>query len=141
MREIKFRAWSKVDEAMITVDDIQFRDNSKVLVDGKIILQPKNNQPIIINTKGAWRSDEEFELTQFTGLYDKNGVEIYEGDVCRFDNGDLFFIDCEDYLELFVSWIGDAKCEDQARDFYRINKAEVIGNIYANPELLEVTHD
>ena len=38
--------------------------------------------------------------------------------------------------EIYVDWIGDAECEDQARDLYRIGRAKIIGNSHENPELL-----
>lgn len=80
---------------------------------------------------------EHFEVTQFTGLKDANGIDIYEGDICEFDNGDRCFIDCEDWLEFFGNWIGEPQVEDQLRDFYRLTNAAIIGNVYENPELIE----
>jgi hypothetical protein len=74
---------------------------------------------------------------EYTGLKDKNGADYFIGDVGRFDNGDRFVLRMEDWLEVYADWIGDAACEDQVRDLYRISSAENIGNIYENHELLE----
>jgi uncharacterized phage protein (TIGR01671 family) len=76
-------------------------------------------------------------VMQFTGLVDKNGKEIYEGDVLRFDNymhqGKVVF----DFGQFFVQIDGRFYCSIAAlahpKDGYG---CEIIGNIYENPELL-----
>lgn len=84
---------------------------------------------------------EEFELMQYTGLKDKNGVEVYEGDILQLfygkENTPLtttkVFFNEEGY------W--DSKNLSEQHPFRAcyggFNKCEVIGNIYENPELLE----
>jgi len=76
--------------------------------------------------------NQEFdELEQFVGVSDKNGKDYFIGDKGRFDNGDTFVLKMEDNcLQVYVDWIGDPECEDQARDLYRISKAEIVGNIH-----------
>jgi hypothetical protein len=74
---------------------------------------------------------------QFTGLQDKNCVDFYVGDVGEFTNGDRFIVKIESWLEIYIDWIGEPECEDQARDLYRISKATIIGTIHQNPELIK----
>ena len=76
---------------------------------------------------GSVLENEDYILMQFTGLTDRNGKEIYEGDVVRHyyqDTSELLFIEWEKQRAGFIL-SGD-------EIMY-----EVIGNIYSNPELLE----
>jgi uncharacterized phage protein (TIGR01671 family) len=69
-------------------------------------------------------------LCQFTGLTDKNGKEIYEGDIT--DEGEVIFH--TEYLGFFVKteW-----AEQEFKPLYDFAFLEIIGNIYENPELLK----
>ena len=119
MREIKFRAW--VGE-MVQVKMIDW--------DGKTF----NDKPCIMDQRNdIWPMGDDYEciLEQFTGLMDKNGREIYEGDidprygVVVFDHGSFGFLDKDTHGHdsiLILPW---------AR-----HDIEIIGNIHENPELL-----
>lgn len=74
---------------------------------------------------------------QFLMLKDEDDKEWYIGDIGEFDNGDKFVLKMEWFLTPFAEWIGEADCEDQTRDLYRIEKAKKIGNTHDNPELLK----
>ncbi len=99
-----------------------------------------------IPTGGGLNLDEcKIYSQQFTGLLDKSGEEIYEGDIVRYDQSTKFGesinrytteVKYEDYG--FTPMIYHKPCEDE---FYscEISDIEVISNIYENPELINPT--
>ena len=121
MREIKFRAMWGGDWYHFTLDDITGCDMSGV---GKPML-------LVHLTESKW-------VTQFTGLLDKNGVEIYEGDLLSDKwRVEVFFKDGSFWVNT-KRWIHNKMHLD---DFLKRRvkagvPAEVIGNIYENPELM-----
>ena len=147
MREIKFRAWDKYRNRLINdVLTVRFHriTNDPCLVvytDKKI----KNNSEIKESDKEYCN---EFNLMQYTGLKDKNGKEIYEGDIIEFNNNDYArtagHLDDEIIIaevEYYCGHYGLKEANGQLHDLYiaivNDDEAEIIGNIYENPELLE----
>lgn len=84
-------------------------------------------------------------IGQFTGLIDKNGTKIFEGDICKYYNQIDYDGICviENWNTSFVAnWIGGTiKAHHLITSMFYLScgkEFEVIGNIYDNPELLEV---
>lgn len=123
----KFRAWHKTWEEMGKVKRIRFDD------DGNATNALFKGKEFGVNAK-----IDEFELMQSTGLKDKNGKEIFEGDILGTKDGLLNgFIEYREDLGMFVNSL------IRYNNFERLcnvaSDREIIGNIYENPELLEVT--
>ena len=147
-REIKFRAWDKKNNRMMFNVGFSFSDCGMAIIRERMMVDDEVE---------LYRFPEEIELLQFTGLKDKNGKEIYEGDIVRFyacqdEKGGVWISLYQDYRE----WIGIVEFLDGeyvvSQNKY-IKKApkelwqdieknmanrnwEVIGNIYENPELI-----
>ena len=133
MREIKFRAWD--GELMYSVAELVFDMGPNL--DGKGI---RFYGPGV----GEGRVDgENTILMQYTGLKDKNGKEIYEGDILRIKNDHLdetvvFKVEWggEDYPAFYLPGY-ETEMNSFSELYYGEDEFKVIGNIYENPELLE----
>lgn len=145
MREIKFRAWEHNLKEMIPVDDIQFYRGDDIEVDGlKLKPKPRNEQSIMINTRSAWRiaDGEDVTLMQYTGLKDKNGKEIYEGDVVEYlERGMKNCVGIGQVTWNKDGWnvegFYDGSQDEPGRAFSENAQLEIIGNVWENPELIE----
>ncbi|MEF2572150.1 MAG: YopX family protein [Streptococcus salivarius] len=131
----RYRAWDKIHKTMYEVDDIMY-------------INFEENQ-ICVKTlffERASRYDfDDVVLMQSTGFRDKNGKEIFEGDIVKVTDGDerTNFPDggigtiCG--LDEIFMWYIDGQVHNGLFDISQEYYIEVIGNIYENQELLEVS--
>nr|DAY07182.1 MAG TPA: YopX protein [Caudoviricetes sp.] len=83
---------------------------------------------------GEWIVNNDLELMQSTGLFDKNGKEIFEGDIVSIDTDEFGLLVVK--YETGIYWLTeDEQCVEHLSDYYKY--VSVIGNIYEKPELLE----
>lgn len=127
MREFKFRAWDKKYNEMIP-DLICFYK------DGGISHNNHFNSDISPFRGYMWDS-RNLEIMQYTGLTDKNGVEVCEGDVGndKFNNKVIVKWNEQFYCHALLT-IDEVVKDDWNFDLNDLN--EIVGNIYENPELL-----
>ena len=127
-REIKFRAYHKERKEMSEIASIDFEEKKAALSNGIIKL-------LNVDFK-------QFEMLQYTGLKDKNGKEIYEGDILKYKflyDRRFKHVSLVKFMEIEASF-GIKDIYGNEIPLYRItanNYFEVIGNIYENKNLLE----
>ncbi len=97
------------------------------------------------NIAGEWIVNNDLDLMQSTGLTDINSKEIFEGDILKVtdEHSWLEVVSFNENKAMFVSKEIKRKTDIPERPFYDlfntdIFKIEIIGNIYENPELVEV---
>ena len=118
MREIKFRAW-----------DGQQMHYNVVVVDG---IGYKRGSIGMIYAHGARAGIP----MQYTGLKDKNGREIYEGDIAK-SRKRLFVARWNNDIASFVWKPLDSEISHPCFNVGTVKNMEIVGNVYENPELLE----
>ena len=127
----KFRAWDKHRQKMFANDEL-------IIWNGNVYAN--DSKKLTCNNLKGWSIDDEY-LMQSTGLVDKNGKEIFEGDIVRqvrtqpiTENETITGV----VIMIEGAWLIMNDCEQLASDLWsETDENEIIGNVYENTELLE----
>ena len=133
MREYKFRVWDTENKEMLKVQELDFEDT---FYGGRLSIRT--------DQYNDYFDIEDMILMQYTGLKDKNGKEIYEGDII-FDSfyerkAKVVFLEGAfwlDYIDDFKEYKTIHKRYQLLANYDNKSVLEVIGNIYDNKKLLE----
>ena len=119
----KFRAWDKLNNEMYVVEQINFnRGEFESIGYGITFL----------------RGADEIELMQSTGLHDKNGKEVFVGDIIKCTRGCPHEVYLEkEYGGTYIGGMPAIYLKGIREGYSWTEHEEILGNIYENPELLE----
>lgn len=126
-REIKFRVWDVENKEMLEVQELDFEPT---FYGGRIAIRP--------DQYNDYFNTEDMILMQYTGLHDKNGKEIYEGDIVGIDYLSYIVTGVVTYSTKDAMYIltNTNSIADENEPLGDYKNLEVIGNTYDNPELL-----
>lgn len=127
MNNLKFRAWDKKLQILGTVSNIDFDFE-------EVTFYIDDEEELDVS-----QTFKDVEIMQSTGLFDKNGVEIFEGDIVQYLDGEYSFVGVVEYSAFGIfakNKYDNYNFEDFADENTKKADVVVIGNIYENKELL-----
>lgn len=130
-REIKFRVWNENDVKMINWNQLRIEKDER-----------EHRLSIVVFDGCVGDHYDHFPIMQYTGLKDMNGKEIYEGDIVYQEFNDPRPLEHGGFTGVVKMlegcWVIDNQSSNAEQLWSELNENEVMGNIYENPDLLEV---
>lgn len=124
----KFRAWDTTNKEM-------FKDTFSITESGQVVVVEQEN----VMSPPDYVFVEHLVIMQSTGLKDKNGKEVFVGDIIKCTRGCLHEVYIEkEYGGTFIGGMPAIYLKGIKEGYAWTEAEEIIGNIYENPELLEV---
>ena len=124
----KFRAWDKHGKKMFANDEL-------IIWNGNVYAN--DSKKLTCNNLKGWSIDDEY-LMQSTGLFDRNGKEVFVGDIIKCTRGCPHEVYIEkEYAGTFIGGMPAIYLKGLSEGYAWTEAEEIIGNIYENPELLE----
>lgn len=126
MRIVKFRVYNDLLKNYLPDDSVCILPNGDIVLYNLVAMIAAYKRP-------SDMLEGENTVEQFTGLRDKNGTEIYKGDVLIDDAGEPI----EHWVVKFSDGGFVGECAGVTESLFELTQLEVVGNIHENPELLE----
>ena len=124
----RFRAWDKHSQKMFANDEL-------IIWNGNVYAN--DSKKLTCNNLKGWSIDEEY-LMQSTGLFDRNGKEVFVGDIVKCTRGCLHEVYLEkEYGGTFIGGMPAIYLKGLSAGYAWTEDEEIIGNIYENKELLD----
>jgi uncharacterized phage protein (TIGR01671 family) len=121
--QLKFRCWDKINKKFVPPSHIAINGNGVLLITDSGLYEKFQN-------KNYCKADQEYVVQQFTGEYDKNKKEIYEGDLIRSYSEEYINENFEAEVVFLDASFHTKVNEKDYRDIWTGDDIEVVGNIF-----------
>ena len=144
MRKIRFRAWHKgINKMLYPPLPIDSMLDARDSEGNHVEIEQKASETVNMPARMTWDGRcyvegflQPLELMQLTGLKDKNGKEIFEGDIVRYSLNKESFVYTIEWVDFFSAFMLVSKDDSYTMTQSMSSAIELLGNIFENPELL-----